>query len=345
MVKCFRHVQGAALIFQTSTTAAQLCASATGRLLFQWYNHIEDECCLLLSCRGAMPNSWRQDDIQIRKLVLESNVSPMSEKQRQSWILDDVLQTALAITPTAADVLATIPELKGSTGEKRAKMIVYLESKLVYILDYLEALRTTPIVEELLQTIEVGFPWQSRHSSCCPDLPFPPFRFINPSAGMVFICLTALRLYAQVVLYPPLRADGVRFERLELESKFDEYYACEMLRGYAAIEDEVGDDLSYLLSCFRPLVVAGFSCPVQLRQWLWYKFAHFEQLGPKYVEPVRRYLSVLWGMPGILTLSFESWKRTPLENRIAPLTVDDIEVAAKIVVTTTDLESSETVEE
>jgi hypothetical protein len=157
---------------------------------------------------------------------------------------------------------------------------------------------------------------------------------------MVFICLQAIRNYVQVILYPPIKANGVRIERLELESKVDEHNAFEMCRGCAAIEDEFGDDSSCLLSCFRPLSVAGFSCPREIQRWYWHKLVHFEQLGSKYVEPVRRYLSVVWGMPELLTQGFKSWKQTPLENPFMVLTADDIDMAAKIVVTADDSELS-----
>lgn len=341
MVKCFRHVKGAALVFQMRTSATQVCSSLLGRNLFKWYTLVEDECCLLLSCRSALPKIWRKEDLRIRKLIAASDYSRVSKDQLKSRMLDDVLQATVAIVPTMADVLATIPELNGSAGDKRVKIIAYLESKLIYILDYLTSLRTSPLVMQLFQTIEVGFPWRTRHSACCPELPFPPFKFLYPQAGVVFLILLATRNYVQVVLYAPIQANGIRIERLELESKFDEHIAYEMCRGYAAIEDEFGDDLSYLLSCLRPMSVAGFSCPRELQRWYWHKLAHFERLGAKYVEPVRRYLSVVWDMPELLTVSFESWKQTPLENRTTALTADDIDMAGKIVVTTSDSEPSE----
>jgi hypothetical protein len=199
MVKCFRHVNGAAQIFQTRTNASQLCSSPLGRHLFKWYNLIEDECCLLLSCRGALPPAWRQEDFRVRKSIAALEYSRVSKDELQLRMLDDVLQATLDIMPTMADALATIPELNRSTGDNRTEVVARLESKLVYIIDYVESLRTSPLVKPLIQTVEVGFPWNSRHSKCCPELPFPPFRFVYPPAGMIFICLQAIRLYVQVI--------------------------------------------------------------------------------------------------------------------------------------------------
>jgi len=198
MVKCFRHVNGAAQIFQSRTNATKLCSSLLGRHLFKWYSLIEDECCLLLSCRGALPPVWRQEDFRIRKIIAASEYSSVSKDQLQLRILDDVLQATLDIIPTMADALATIPHLTRETGNKRTEAIAHFESSLIYILDYVESLRTSPLVRSLIQTTEVGFPWKTRYSPCCPELPFPPFRFTYPPAGMVFICLQAIQLYVQV---------------------------------------------------------------------------------------------------------------------------------------------------
>ena len=334
-------MKGAALILQMRTNATQFCSTVLGRTLLKWYNLIEDECCLLLSCPGALPRTWRKEDLRTRRLISASDYSQVPKDQLPSRILDDVMQATLAIMPTMADALSTIPQLNGSVGKKRAKIICYLESKLINIIDYVTSLTTSQSVMQLIQTIEVGFPWTTKHSACCPQLPFPPFRFLYPPAAMVFIFLYAIRNYATVVLYPPIKANGVQFERLELECTFNEYYAHEMCRGFAAIEDEFWDDPSCLLSTFRPMSVAGFSCPKELRNWYWHKLVHFERLGPMYVEPVRRYLAVLWGMPELITQSFSSSKPALFENQIIDLTVNDIAQGAKIVVNTSDSEQSE----
>ena len=126
-----------------------------------------------------------------------------------------------------------------------------------------------------------------------------------------------------------MKTAGIQVERLERECEFDEYIAHELCRGYAAIEDLHGGDLTYLLSCFWPLSVAGFALPRQLLDWYWHKMAHFEQLAPTYVEPVRKYVGVLWGIPELLTQGFE--KLLPKENRATALTPDDIDAAVTVI--------------
>jgi hypothetical protein len=159
VVKCFRHVNGAAQIFQTRTNPAKLCSSYVGRQVFKWYNLVEDECCLLLSSRGALPPAWRQEHFRIRKIITVAEKKFLPTGQLQMRILEDVLQATLDIMPAMADALATIPDLKRSTGDGRAKIVAKLEKKMVYILDYVESLRVSRLVAPLIQTVEVGFPW------------------------------------------------------------------------------------------------------------------------------------------------------------------------------------------
>lgn len=62
--------------------------------------------------------------------------------------------------------------------------------------------------------------------------------------------------------------------------------------------------------------------------------AHFERLAPMYTEPVRRYVSVLWGIPELLTMGFENL--LPKETRITALTPDGIDAAATVVLVASD---------
>jgi len=131
-------------------------------------------------------------------------------------------------------------------------------------------------------------------------------------------------------------------ERLERGREFDEYIAHELCRGYAAIENLHGGDLTYLLSCFRPLSVAGLALPRQLRDWYWHKMAHLEHLAPTYVEPVRKYVGLLWGIPELLTQRFENL--LPKENGATALTPDDIDAAATVILVASDSGTSEEID-
>lgn len=293
---------------------------------------------MLLAAHSVLPKVWRREDFKMRRRTAVSEYAQFSKDKLKAKILDDLWQEIWLIVPHMADVLATIPQLSTLTGASRAKTIAYLESELIYILDYLATVRASPYATELLQTVETGFPLKTRHSECCPALPFPPYRFLYPTAGMLLLCFLSLPNYVRIILYGPIRAAGSQIEKLETECRLAESYAYEICRGYAAIEDEFGYDATDLLPCFNLLAMAGFSVPKELRKWLWHKLAHFEQLGPSFIEPVKKNLSVVWGMPELLTQSFDVWKEKPIENRIEHLNADDIDTAAKIVVTEEECE-------
>lgn len=174
---------------------------------------------------------------------------------------------------------------------------------------------TVSAIPICLSSSRHGFHLPASHPTLRPGFPHP----------LKIYRLTIL----QTVLYPPVKAAGIQIERLERECEFNEYVAHEMCRGYAAMEDLYGGDLTYLLASFRLLSVAGFALPHKLRRWYWYKMAHFERLAPLYAEPVRKYVGFLWGIPEMLTMGFSDL--LPQENRITPLTPEDIDAAATVV--------------
>jgi hypothetical protein len=76
--------------------------------------------------------------------------------------------------------------------------------------------------------------------------------------------------------------------------------------------------------------MAGLTCPLETRMWLWYKLAHFEELGYLSFEPVRRQLSVLWGMPLLLTGGFSAWKERVPGGSVKVMGDEEIDIMAKM---------------
>ena len=288
-------------------------------------------CCLLLACHTNLPRTWRNEEVRVREYLASIEYPLLSEDRLNARLVDDIFQELWRVVPHIIDTLAAIPQLKTLNGDTRANVIDQLETNLLHVRRTLEDLIMSSRFTKLVETIETGFPWLSRHSECCPDLPFPPFRFLFPQAGTLRLSVLSLRNYLRVILYGPIRASGVVIEELELDCKFTEDYAYEICRSFAAIEDEFGEDMAPLMSCFYTLVMAGFTCPEELRMWLWHKLAHFEEYGLRHMDMVKKNLSVVWGMPELLTQSFNSWKQRPLENRVEVLNADVIDDAAKIM--------------
>ena len=130
----------------------------------------------------------------------------------------------------------------------------------------------------------------------------------------------------------PVREAGLRIETLEkvFESEREDKWAYDLCHTFAAVEEACGDDINTLLPSYYALVIAGFLCSEELRPWLWYKFAHFEKSGHRYVEPVKKNLSNLWGVPELLSQSFDMWKSIPLEKRRDVLNPDVIELTSRM---------------
>ena len=264
----------------------------------------------------------------MRQELARTELPHLEKDERKARLLDDLWQETWAILPHFADVLATIPELKVLKGLKRLEVELQIKMDMLYIQNSLKELTESSRASEILKITEIGMAYQTRHSQCCPPLPFPACTIEFPPAGILQLAFLSLHNYLQLILYAPLREAGLRIESLEKESETVEFYAFEICRTFAAIEDAFGEDLSVLSTCFHSLSMAGFSCTPKLRMWLWHKLAHFEELGRQYVEPVKKNLSVVWDMPELLTMGFGL--RKPLEKKKI-LSADDIELAAKIV--------------
>ena len=64
--------------------------------------------------------------------------------------------------------------------------------------------------------------------------------------------------------------------------------------------------------------------------WLWCKLAHFEDLGQFCLDPIKKILSVWWGMPSLPTEGFGPWKEDPPSEQIRVLSVEDVDLAAQM---------------
>lgn len=86
--------------------------------------------------------------------------------------------------------------------------------------------------------------------------------------------------------------------------------------------------------------MAGLTCPLEIRMWLWHKLAHFEELGYFSFEPVRRQLAFQWGMPQLLTSGFKGWKERVPGGGVKTLGDDDIDIMIKMANVGLELEDT-----
>lgn len=213
-------------------------------------------------------------------------------------------------------MLAGIPTLKK---DRTPLAVARLELGLDIFQDELERFTQSPEVAEILQ-LSPSFVVSSTHAECCPPLPFIPYVLQFPPAGYLRLYLFALRNYLHIFVEPSLRDKPI---------EADESYAYEVCRTFAGIE--LSFDKDALLPCFSTMCLAGLSCPSNVRMWLWYKLAHFEELGQFTIEPIKKVLSVLWDMPTLVAEGFNPWKKDPPVHNIRRLNADDIDIVTKLV--------------
>jgi hypothetical protein len=134
-----------------------------------------------------------------------------------------------------------------------------------------------------------------------------------------------MRIYIQTILYPILCSES----NPKVEEEDAGYSCLELCRTYAGVEDLFYDTQDNLLPCFSALVTASFFCPEYLREWLWYKLAHLETLTPYTSEPVKKRLSVYWGMPELVIDGFGGWKADPPERKIGEVSAEIIDLVSR----------------
>jgi hypothetical protein len=254
------------------------------------------------------------------------------EDERIPRLLDDTWQETWEIVPHLADVLVTIPQLKNFQGERPAQSLRSVETDLVYSWNRLNELAEFLCTSNALDIIRIDVSYTSRHSRCCPRLPFESYLFRYPSAGLLQLMILAMRNYIATILYAPLRDAGLRIELLEknCDEKSVEQRTREMCQTFAALEHAYIDAPYVLLPTFYAIVIVGFTAREELRRWLWHKFAHFEESGALYVNPVKKNLSILWNTPELVSQGFAFWKSRPLGNRRSVVDIDVIDLTVKV---------------
>ena len=192
----------------------------------------------------------------------------------------------------------------------------------------------SPLVKEVLSEAEPPFTFRSHHTACCPPLPFVPYIFQFPPAAYLRLSIFATQTYLRAIVYPLLRAEGVSdsdaSEFQNTDKALASSFAYEQCRSFAGIEAAFGDNQDNLFPCLSSLPISGMSCAPEIRMWLWYKLAHFEDLGQFSLDPIKKHLSVWWDMPSLATEGFGSWKWEPPEQQIRVLNVEDVDIATQM---------------
>jgi len=152
--------------------------------------------------------------LRIRRELSGIEYVLLPEDQRLPRLLDDTWQETWEIVPHCAKVLVTIPQLKHLQGERLVQTLRSVEKDLVYSWTRLNELTGLLCESKALDVIDIDA-FTSRHSRCCPLLPFQPYLFQYPPAGLLQLMILSMRNYIATILYAPLRDAGSRIELLE----------------------------------------------------------------------------------------------------------------------------------
>src|SRR5579862_4190589 len=308
---------------QKVTDPVQLCSTTIGRSLLEWFSLIEDYCCFLAAYRCLLPITWREENVRKRAEIALRDYPLLAREERKPRILDDVWQQYLAVVPRLADILVGVVSLKEMEKEERAMKAARLEADLRAFDKDIRALLKRPHVLEVLQIAPLPISFRNKHASCCPPLPFVPNILQYPPAGFFRQIFLAVQAYTRAVLQPPLRSANP-LEATEMEGEDLSYFSLEMCRTFAGLEYSLGDYPDALLPCFSSLVLATATCPLNARQWLWYKLSHLERLGHLTFDPIKRNLASLWDMPDLAVSGYRSSRGSPNLKMLRTLSCEDI---------------------
>jgi hypothetical protein len=272
--------------------------------------------------------------VRERQRLAELDYHRLSPSERKPRILDDLWPQLSSLYPQLTDVFVGIPSFKTLEGTRRSKAVARLNRQLRQLDQELQEFMHSPLVKEVCCEVEPPVTFRSHHIGCCPPLPFVPYIFQFPPAGFLRLVLYSVQTYLRAIVYPLLRAEGAdgsevpEFEHTDKGLASSSAY--EQCRSFAGLESAFGDNQDRLFPCLSSLPVAGMSCTPEIRMWLWYKLAHFEDLGQFSLDPIKKHLSVWWDMPNLTTEGFGSWKGEPPEQQIRVLSVDDVDVATQM---------------
>jgi hypothetical protein len=300
----------------------------------EWYCNSEDYYCTLSACKLLLPRIWRYENVRERQRLAELEYHRLTANERKPRLLDDIWPQLWALFPQLIDIFVGIPTLRSLEGTRRVAVVNRLENQLRQFERDLAEFTASAVVKEVLQLVDPPINLRSSHATCCPPIPFFPRIFQYPQAGFLRLMLFAIRTHMAAILVPLLRAESIPdsdrsgFEDLDrLDATASAYEQC---RTFAGIEDAFGENQDNLFPCFSSLILAGMSCPPGIRMWLWYKLAHFENLGQFCFDPIKKYLALWWNMPSLLTDGFGPWKGEPPDRQFGIVSVEDFDLATKL---------------
>lgn len=298
---------------------------------------------MVCAFRPLLSEEWIQADIHFRDELARRDYPNLTPEERPARLTSDLSPELSGIIPGLVRVFHGTTRLKLLDGSKRERKRLQLRKELDRFTESLRRFMKSPKAIEIFKPGSAGVLYPRRHTTCCPPPPFPPEPLAFPPAGYLRLLVLGMQLWVATVLYstlhpPPTENTSSASASAKISptnatpaspsSYNTQSAALSLCRTYSALEQAFPQD--NLFPCFNPLVIAGLTCPLEIRMWLWHKLAHFEELGYLSIEPVKRQLSVIWGMPQLLTGSFKEWKECVPGGGAKILEEEDIDIMVKM---------------
>lgn len=328
--KCHRHVRGAARIIEHVVNPIKLCMNLIGTNLLEWCHQMEHYVCFLGAYPMILHPSWRETNALVRETIQREKYAHLPEQDRIPILLDYLYPKFYCLIPKLINILSLIPSLKsmrhGERERTAAQLALELRESDESIDDFFELDDVGQVLQPvILNPIDVG----SRHVICCPTFPYHPYFFKYPQAAQLQIMAIGMKCYVRAILLPPILAVLDQTENL-VELGDGEEYSIQICRMFAGLEGTLSKpDTSYesFLPIAGSMILATTFCPPELRLWLWCKLVHFEELGRRSLDPMRRSLATLWDMPELVSPSLVSnYSATPEILESIQTTLDSLKL-------------------
>lgn len=312
-------------MIRSVSTPTKLCSTTLGQSLLSWYCIAEDHYCFSSAMDTLLPRLWRSELVRARegrsKVVLSGD-------EHKAALLNDLWQEYHDLLTGYFAILAGLRPLTMLTGDERLKAEDHLRSQLSLFYREFQQFTESARMLEILQLAETIETSPSFHSSCCPTPPFQSTCFEYPPAGNLRLVCLCVEVMITSIISPVLKP--ITKSKTPLEKDVAEYHAYEMCRAFAGIEVTNSRDPDFLLPCYSALSTAAFSCPKEIRKWLWSKLRHWELVCPTSVTPIRKILATFWRMPELAEEGFQAWNEKPPEGRNREMSAEDVALASGV---------------
>jgi hypothetical protein len=258
----------------------------------------------------------------------------MGKQERKLRLLDEIWAELTVLMREVPGILTEQKRMiTKSSEEEQTRRLPDLQERANRLGQSLVDLMNSPRVLEVLEPAKAVI-INPRHNHCCPSPPFPPCYLECPEAAYLRMMLLALLHYLYFLIYP--------FVGLPAASEDDRaYFAYELCRTFAGIENSFADIPAAYIPSFPALTIARVSCPQNVRQWLWHKLVHFEEISLYLARPLKKHLAAIWDKPELERETFKPWVLEPPHQQLKVLIAGEAEAATLAMMLPDEDNSSE----